>query len=224
MWNSNSISTTYHSGQLAFDYKAFDPVARVLVESAVLAVRSEARWKTLKDLVADAKAQPGKITVANSGVGSHTHISAVALFKTAGADVLDVPYAAAQIVPNLLGGHVDAVVQFPGALAAQSRSAAVRLLAALSQQRDPALPDAHRAGAGARRRARCVARHRGSQRHAPSRHRRAGESDTRDGGERRVRSAAREALRQPAFLPAAEFGELIATKTPTSRASWRRSG
>src|SRR5262245_58563132 len=39
VWNSNSISTTYHSGQLAFDYKAFDPVARVLVESPVVAVR-----------------------------------------------------------------------------------------------------------------------------------------------------------------------------------------
>ena len=35
VWNSNSISTTYHSGQLAFDYQAFDPVARVLVESPI---------------------------------------------------------------------------------------------------------------------------------------------------------------------------------------------
>src|SRR6266700_935112 len=39
VWNSNSISTTYHSGALAFDYKAFSPVAQVLVESPVLAVR-----------------------------------------------------------------------------------------------------------------------------------------------------------------------------------------
>src|SRR5436190_21460783 len=108
VWNSNSISTTYHSGQLAFDYRAFDPVARVLVESPVLAVRGDARWKTLADFVADAKSRPGKITVANSGVGSHTHITSVALFKAAGVDVLDVPYAAAQIVPNVLGGHVDA--------------------------------------------------------------------------------------------------------------------
>ncbi len=42
VWNSNSISTTYHSGQLAFDYHAFDPVARVLVESPVIAVRADA--------------------------------------------------------------------------------------------------------------------------------------------------------------------------------------
>ncbi|HEV2685801.1 MAG TPA: tripartite tricarboxylate transporter substrate-binding protein, partial [Actinomycetota bacterium] len=37
VWNSNSISTTYYSGLLPFDYQAFDPVARVLVESPVLA-------------------------------------------------------------------------------------------------------------------------------------------------------------------------------------------
>src|SRR6266853_3678948 len=55
VWNSNSISTTYHSGQLPFDYQAFDPVARVLVESVVVAVRADARWKNLKELMAEAK-------------------------------------------------------------------------------------------------------------------------------------------------------------------------
>jgi len=45
VWNSNSISTTFHSGQLAFDYTGFDAVARVLVESPVVAVRSDARWR-----------------------------------------------------------------------------------------------------------------------------------------------------------------------------------
>src|SRR5512134_829565 len=56
VWNSNSISTAYHSGQLAFDYQAFDPVARVLVESPIVAVKSDAKWKTLGDLMADGKA------------------------------------------------------------------------------------------------------------------------------------------------------------------------
>ena len=54
VWNSNSISTTYHSGQLPFDYKAFAPVARVLVEPPLLAVRADGKWKKLADLVADA--------------------------------------------------------------------------------------------------------------------------------------------------------------------------
>jgi tripartite-type tricarboxylate transporter receptor subunit TctC len=141
VWNSNSISTTYHSGQLAFDYRAFEPVARVLVESPVLAVRGDARWTTLAELINDAKSRPGRLTVANSGVGSHTHITSVALFKAAGAGVLDVPYAAAQVMPSLLGGHVDAMVQLPAALAGHLQSGAVRILAAVTQKRDAALPD-----------------------------------------------------------------------------------
>ena len=141
VWNSNSISTTYHSGQLGFDYRAFDAVARVLVESPLLAVRGDAKWKTLAEFIADAKARPGKISVANSGTGSHTHISSVALFKAAAAEVSDIPYGAGQVVPNLLGGHVDATVQLPGALASHIKSGAVRALAALIPKRDPALPE-----------------------------------------------------------------------------------
>jgi putative tricarboxylic transport membrane protein len=141
VWNSNSISTTYHSGQLPFDYHAFDPVARVLVESPLIAVRGDAKWKTLNDLIADAKSRPGKMTVANSGTGSHTHITSVAVFKAAGIEVVDVPYGAAQVVPSLLGGHVDAMVQLPGALAGQIKAGAIRALASITSARDPALPD-----------------------------------------------------------------------------------
>src|SRR5690349_7972529 len=42
VWNSNSVSTAYHSGQMNIDYKAFDPVARVLIETPLIAVRSNA--------------------------------------------------------------------------------------------------------------------------------------------------------------------------------------
>jgi tripartite-type tricarboxylate transporter receptor subunit TctC len=141
VWNSNSISTTYHSGQLAFDYQAFDPVARVLVESPVVAVRSDAKWKTLGDLIADAKARPKEISVGHSGVGSHTHLCLVALFHTAGVEVNEVPFAAAQVVPSLIGGHVDALVQLPASLSGPVKQGQVRLLAALIPARDPALAD-----------------------------------------------------------------------------------
>ncbi len=141
VWNSNSISTTFHSGQLDFNYQAFDAVARVLVESVVIAVRSDAKWKTLPDFVADAKARPKGISVGHSGIGSHTHISLAALFAATGVQVNEVPYGAAQVVPNLLGGHVDAVVQLPAALSAPVKQGQVRMLAALIPNRDPALPD-----------------------------------------------------------------------------------
>jgi tripartite-type tricarboxylate transporter receptor subunit TctC len=141
VWNSNSISTTYHSGQLQFDYRAFDAVARVLSESVVLAVKADASWKTLNDLVAEAKAKPKAVSVGHSGVGSHTHISLAALFRATGVEVNEVPFGAAQVVPSLLGGHVAAIVQFPGALAGPVKQKQVRLLAALTQSRDPAWPD-----------------------------------------------------------------------------------
>jgi len=141
VWNSNSISTTYHSGQLAFDYNAFDAVAQVLVESVVLAVRSDSPFKTLSDFVKAAKEKPKGISVGHSGIGSHTHISLAALSAAAGFQANEVPFGAAQVVPSLLGGHVDAVMQLPAALAAPVKQGQVRLLAALIPQRDPALPD-----------------------------------------------------------------------------------
>ena len=211
VWNSNSISTTYHSGQLAFDYKAFDPVARVLVESPVVAVRGDAKWKTLGDLMADAKARPGIITVGNSGIGSHTHISSVALFHAAGVKIVDVPYAAAQVVPNLLGGHVDVLVQLPGALATQVKAGNVRLLAAMIPARDPALPDvltAKEQGLDVSLEAwRGIAVPRGT----PAPVIATLESAIRQTAESPdfARSAEKLGVR-PAFMPAAAFGEVIA--------------
>jgi tripartite-type tricarboxylate transporter receptor subunit TctC len=211
VWNSNSISTAHHTGQLAFDYRAFDPVARALIESPVIAVRSDSRWKALPDLMRDAKQRPGVITVANSGVGSHTHITAVALFKAAEAKVVDVPYAAAQIVPNVLGGHVDVMVQLPGALAAHVQNGTVRILASVTQNRDPTLPDvptAREQGVDVALEAwRGVAVPKGTPRPVIA----ALESAIRAITESPefIQGSERLYIR-PAFLPAAEFGELIA--------------
>jgi tripartite-type tricarboxylate transporter receptor subunit TctC len=141
VWNSNSISTTFHSGMLAFNYEAFAPVAQVLVESPMVAVRGDSKWKTLGDLIEAGKARPKAITIGNSGTGSHTHISSVALFRTAGVDAVDVPFGAAQVITSLLGGEVDAIVQLPAALVEHVKSGQVRLLAALIPNRDPAFPD-----------------------------------------------------------------------------------
>lgn len=211
VWNSNSISTTYHSGQLAFDYRAFDPVARVLVESPIVVVRGDAKWKTLRELVADAKARPGTITVGNSGVGSHTHITSVALFQAGGVNVVEVPYGAAQVVPSLLGGHVDALVQLPGALATHMKSGAVRVLAAVIPNRDPALPEvptAREQGIDVSLEAwRGVAVPKGTPKAVISML----ESAIRQTTDSAEFARASEKLGvRPAFMPAAEFGELIA--------------
>jgi len=211
VWNSNSISTTYYSGLLPFDYRAFDPVARVLVESPVLAVRADATWKTLAQFLADARARPGKITVGNSGIGSHTHISSAALFKAAGVEVIEVPYGAAQVVPSLIGGHIDAVVQLPGALSSHLTAGTVRALAALIPQRDPALPDVPTAleqGVNVSVEAwRGVAVPRGTPAPVVA----ALEAAIRKTAEAPEFTRACEKLGvRPAYLPAAEFGPLIA--------------
>lgn len=141
VWNSNSISTTHHSGTLPIDYKAFDPVARVAVETPALAVKASSPFKTLKDLVDYAKANPGKVRVGNSGAGSHTHISAEALFHEAGTKVTSVPFNSGQAVVNLLGDRIEAVVQFPAAVVPHVKNGDLRVLAVLGAQRDQVLPE-----------------------------------------------------------------------------------
>src|SRR6267154_5979490 len=141
IWNSNSVSTNYHSGIMSFDYKAFDAVARVSVETPAIAVRSDAPWKTLKELIDYAKANPGKVRIGNSGAGSHTHFSSSALFATGGAKVIDVPFGEGQAVVNLLGSRIEGVVQLPAALVSHVKSGGLRVLAVLGSKRDPIFPD-----------------------------------------------------------------------------------
>jgi tripartite-type tricarboxylate transporter receptor subunit TctC len=211
VWNSNSISTTFYSGMLPFDYQAFDAVGRVLVESPVLAVRGDSKWKTLAELVADARSRPNGLTVGNSGVGSHTHISSVALFKAAGVDVVDVPFGAAQVVPSLIGGQVDAVLQLPAALSAYVKSGQVRLLATLTPARDPAVgdvPTAREQGSDVSLEAwRGIAAPRGTPKPVIA----ILEAAIRKTAESAEFAQASERLGvRPAFLPAEEFGQLIA--------------
>ena len=211
VWNSTSISTTYHSGQLGFDYQTFDAVARVLVESVVLAVRSDSRWRSLQDFVTEGKAKPKGINVGHSGIGSHTHISLAALTSKAGIEVNEVPYGAAQVVPNLVGGHVDAVVQLPAALAAPVKQGQVRLIAALIPNRDPALPEvatAREQGVDVSLEAwRGIAVPRGTPRAVIAQI----ESAIRNtvGSAEFVKASENLGVR-PAFMPADEFGALIA--------------
>ncbi|MGH8620730.1 MAG: Bug family tripartite tricarboxylate transporter substrate binding protein [Burkholderiales bacterium] len=211
VWSSNAISTTYHTGTLPFDYKSFLPVARVQVETPLLFVRSEAPWKALRDILQQAKAKPGTLTVGNSGFGSHTHLSSVWLFKAAGFQVVDVPFNAAQVVPSLLGGHVDAVVQLPGALAGHLKAGTVRALVAMSGARDPFFPEvptAREQGMDISAELwRGVVVPKGTPSHIIAR--------LEDAVRKTVASpeftrATEKLLVAPAFLPAAEFGRMIA--------------
>ena len=141
VWNSNSVSTTFHSGASDVGYQAFDAVARVTVENPAVVVQASSPWKTLAELLDYARANPGMLKVGNSGAGSHTHMAAASLFEAAGVQDLDVPFGTSQVVPSLLGGHVDALVQLPGAVVPHVKSGAMRVLAVLGDKRDPVFPD-----------------------------------------------------------------------------------
>jgi tripartite-type tricarboxylate transporter receptor subunit TctC len=211
VWNSNSISTTYHTGMLSFDHSAFAPIARVQVETPLLFVKGDAPWKNLRDIVQHAKANPGKLNIGNSGTGSHTHFSSVWLFNGAGAKVVDVPFGAAQVVPSLLGGHVDGVIQLPGALAGMVRSGSVRALVALSAARDPFFPDvptAREQGINvAAELWRGVAAPKGTPPRVVTR---LEEAIRKTVTAPEFAKAMEKLLVAPAFMPAAEFGKLIA--------------
>lgn len=141
VWNSNSISTAYYAGNMNFDHTTFDAVAQVSVETASIAVKADAPWKTIEDLAAYAKANPGKVRVGNSGNGSFTHLAAAAFGKATGAQLVHVPFGQGLAVSNLLGGKIEASVQLPAEVMSQVQAGQVRILAVTDGQRDPSLPD-----------------------------------------------------------------------------------
>jgi tripartite-type tricarboxylate transporter receptor subunit TctC len=140
VFNSTSISTVFYTGLTPFDYRAFDAIARVTNENPVIAVRANSPWKDLKSMVADVKKRPGAVSVGNSGIGSHTHISSVAFFHELSGDVMHVPFGGSQVVPSLLGGQIDAVVSVPSALTAHVNAGTLRILTVLASTREPAFP------------------------------------------------------------------------------------
>ena len=129
----------------------------------------------------------------------------------AGVQIVEVPYGAAQVVPSLLGGHVDAMVQLPAALSAHLKSGSIRVLAALIPSRDPALPEvptAREQGVDVALEAwRGIAAPKGTPKPVIS---------MLEGAIRQTVATSEYAKAsadlgvRPAYLPAAEFGELIA--------------
>ena len=138
VWNSNSISTVFHSGNIDFDYRTFEPVARVGMEVPALAVRTDSGWKTLKDFAAAARQK--KMRVGISGRGSFVHLVSAALFAKLGVDVIYVPYGQGTAPAELLGGRVDAALQWPSQFKTQADAQQLRVIAVTSAARIPVMP------------------------------------------------------------------------------------
>jgi tripartite-type tricarboxylate transporter receptor subunit TctC len=139
VWNSNSISTAYYNGNMEFDYKAFDPVARVGMEVPALAVRTDSGWRTLKEFAAAARKQKMKVGI--SGRGAFTHLASAALFDRLGIDVIYVPYGKGSAPVELLAGRIDAALQWPSQFKSHADAGQLRILAVTSTVRVPIIPD-----------------------------------------------------------------------------------
>ena len=131
------------SGRAAtFQINQFKPIARLTADPTVLAVRTESSWKTLADFVRDVRAKPGTISYSTSGLYGTTHVAMEILAHAANLKMVHAPYSGGgQQINALIAGHVDATMQTPGAIAGQIAAGKLRILAAMSRERVPSLPD-----------------------------------------------------------------------------------
>jgi putative tricarboxylic transport membrane protein len=141
VWNSNSVSTAYHAGNMKFDYTAFAGVAALTSEPVSLAVKADAPWKDIRELIAHAKANPGQVRLGNSGRGSFTHLMAVALENRTGTKLTHVPFGRELAVTTVLGDKIEASVQLPAEIMAQVTGRQVRVLAISGEKRLASLPE-----------------------------------------------------------------------------------
>jgi tripartite-type tricarboxylate transporter receptor subunit TctC len=97
---------------------------------------------TLKDFIAYARANKGKLNYGSVGQGSVPHLGGVLFNKAAGTDLLHVPYkGAGPATADLVAGQVEMLIVTPPSVSAHIRSGAVKALALASETRHPAFPD-----------------------------------------------------------------------------------
>jgi tripartite-type tricarboxylate transporter receptor subunit TctC len=118
------------------------PVALVATTPMVLLVSDKSPFKTLPDVIAAAKKNPGAITYGTSGTGGGVHIAMEMLQHAAGFKMQHVPYkGSAPALADLMGGHVQFAGSSISSAATLIQSGKIKALAVTSPKRNPALPD-----------------------------------------------------------------------------------
>lgn len=122
--------------------KDFDYITVAVQAPNVLAVRSDSPHKSLADVIAYHKANPGKMSFASAGSGTSDHLTAELFWQQTGTSGLHVPYkGGAPAMSDLLGGQVDATFMNINTGMQQIRSGKLKALAITSTKRSPLLPD-----------------------------------------------------------------------------------
>ena len=118
------------------------PVAAFSTAPFVLCVSADSRFKTLADLIATAKAEPGKLTYASSGTGTMTQMAVELVSVVAKINLLHVPYKGVTgAYPDVLGGRIDLIADAPASTLPQIKANKFRALAVTGARRSPTLPD-----------------------------------------------------------------------------------
>jgi tripartite-type tricarboxylate transporter receptor subunit TctC len=138
--NANAVSASLFR-KLPYDtLQAFEPISLLGRFDLGIFVAGSARWGTLGELLAQARATPGKLTIGTIAVGSTQHLAAELFCSMTGIDALIVPYRnTPAVVTALRAGEVDAAFEIVGPMLPQL--GALRALALTGEQRLAALPD-----------------------------------------------------------------------------------
>jgi len=121
------------------DYLA---VMQAVTFQVVLFVRSEAPWKTAKELLEYARANPGKVRVGVPGIGTILHLDLEHLKLLAKVDMTVVPFEGPQQIAALLGGHVDVALAHPPPVVPHVKAGKIRVIGVFQESRNRLFPEA----------------------------------------------------------------------------------
>jgi tripartite-type tricarboxylate transporter receptor subunit TctC len=129
--------------KLPFDpVKSFAPVALLATSAVAVVIHPALPAKSMRELIALARSQPGKLHYSSPGNGGPQHLAMELLKLEAGINLVHVPYkASAGALADLVGGHVQATIASLQTAAPYVRSGKLRMLAVMSAERSPAFPD-----------------------------------------------------------------------------------
>ena len=126
-----------------FTRDQFAPIARLNADALIVAVNAERPWKTMKELLDDAKKRPGEITFASAGIYGATHVPMEMILQAAGGlKMRHLPTAGGgPATTAVLGGHADLWASTVGPAAPHIKSGQIRPLAVTSAKRQEFFPD-----------------------------------------------------------------------------------
>ncbi len=136
---AHAANATLYAGRLPYDVvKSFAPVSLVGIAPLVMAVNNNFPAKDMKELIAYAKANPGKVSFGSSGVGAAAHLTQELFKQVAGLDMIHVPYkGTAPALTDLMGGSLHILTDTASALMPFVRSGKIKAMASFAGKRVP---------------------------------------------------------------------------------------